>query len=82
MLAKKLSSRKEEGNTKEQSSSVLVREMLRRWTKVGDLLEQFHPNITAVYRNANWFDEHLINIFREVSKKRQRQVTLGTFTVK
>ena len=45
-------------------------------------MERCHPDIAAIHRNINQFDENVMQHFRDILKKRQRQITLDRFLLK
>lgn len=81
-VTEELSSGEEEGNSKERVSTAEIKKYLRQWTELGNFLERCHPDIAAVHRNINQFDENLMQHFRDIWKKRQRQITLDRFLLK
>lgn len=81
-VTEELSSGEEEGNSKERVSTAEIKKYLRQWTELGNFLERCHPDIAAVHRNINQFDENLMQHFRDILKKRQRQITLDRFLLK
>ncbi|XP_050697644.1 tigger transposable element-derived protein 1-like [Eriocheir sinensis] len=81
-VTEELSSGEEEGNSKERVSTAEIKKYLRQWTELGNFLERCHPDIAAVHRNINQFDGNLMQHFRDILKKRQRQITLDRFLLK
>ena len=81
-VTEELSSGEEEGNSKERASTAEIKNVLRMWTEVGNFCEKHHPDLAAVHRNLNSFDENMMQHFRHAIKKRQKQITLDRFFVK
>ena len=81
-VTEELSSGEEERNSKERAPTADIKKYLRQWTEFGNSLERFHPDVPAVHRNINQFDENVVQHFRDVLKKRQKQITLDRFLVK
>ncbi len=68
---------------KTQYSNVLEVELFDTQTQKFDLaLKKISGTRTSVHRNINQFDENLMLHFRDILKKRQRQITLDRFLLK
>lgn len=65
-----------------QQSSGEIREMLKAWESVASYIEKHHPNNEVAIRAANLFNDNAVSHFRQILKRRQKQMSLDTFLLK
>ena len=77
-----MSAKEEEEKVDESLTSNEVREMYKMWETVQNCVEKHHPNKAVAVRAMNLFNDKARSHFREIFKRRQKQVSLDSFLVK
>ena len=75
-------SAEEEKKAEESLSSNENREMCKMWETVQNFVEKHHLNKAIAVWEMNLFKDNAMSHFREILKKRQKQVSLDRFLVK
>ena len=60
----------------------LIREICAKWGEVQSFVEQYHPDKAVASRSINIFNDNAMCHFRNISKRRQKQITLDNFLVR
>ena len=82
-VVEKISSGEEEVTASaEQQPSSAIREMLKAWETVSSYIEKYHPNKAVAMRTTNLFNNNAVSHFRQILKRRQKQMSLHRFLVK
>ncbi|VFV34592.1 Hypothetical predicted protein [Lynx pardinus] len=71
-----------EKKAEESLTSSEIREMCEMWETVQKFVEKHHPNKAVAVRAMNLFNDSAMSHFREILKRRQKQVSLDRFPVK
>nr|XP_033807654.1 tigger transposable element-derived protein 1-like [Geotrypetes seraphini] len=80
---KEISSEEEEEKKMEESlTSNEIREMLKMWERVQNVVEKHHPNKAVAMRAMNLFNDNAMSHFREILKRKQKQLSLDRFLAK
>jgi hypothetical protein len=77
-----ISSEEEEKKSETSLSSNEIREVDKMWETVQKFVEKLHPSKAVAVRAMNLFNDNAMSYFREILKRRQRQVTLDRCLVK
>jgi hypothetical protein len=74
----------EEGEKKAETSlfSNDTREVCKMWETVQKFVEKHHPSKAVAVRAMYLFNDNTMSYFREIPKRRQKQVSLDRFLVK
>ncbi|VFV20511.1 Hypothetical predicted protein [Lynx pardinus] len=71
-----ISSAEEEKKAEESLTSNEIREMCKMWETVKHSVEKHHANKAAAVRAMNRFNDNAMSHFRQILKRRQKQVSL------
>jgi Ca2+-binding EF-hand superfamily protein len=77
-----ISSEEEEKKTETSLSSNEIREVCKMWETVQKFVEKHHLSKAVAVRVMNLFNDNAMSYFREILKRRQKQVSLDRFLVK
>ncbi|XP_067141805.1 tigger transposable element-derived protein 1-like isoform X2 [Centruroides vittatus] len=69
----------EEEEAESSISSTEIKELCSLWARTQAIVEKWHPNIAAVNRSINFFDNKVMAYFRNIQKRRRHQTTLERF---
>ncbi|GBO12404.1 hypothetical protein AVEN_154258-1 [Araneus ventricosus] len=69
-----------EGNS--MATIYAVREMLKAWETVASYVEKPHPNKAVAKRATNLFYDNAVSHFRQILKRRKKQMFLDSFLLK
>jgi hypothetical protein len=72
----------EEKKTETSLSSNEIRELCKMWKTVQKFVEKHHHSKAVAVRAMNLFNDNAMSYFREILKRRQKQVLLDRFLVK
>lgn len=72
----------EEERGEESLTSREIKEMCKKWEAVQSFVQNHHPNKAVAGRCMNLFNDKAMSPFREILKRRQRQVSLDRFLEK
>jgi len=53
----------------------------RKWGEVQSFVERYHPNKAVASRSINIFNDNVMCHFRNILKRRQKQITMDNFLV-
>lgn len=56
-------------------------ELCHYWEKIELVVQKWHPNTAVVNKSINLFNDNVVEHFRKILKKRQRQSTLNMFLI-
>ncbi|GFS64521.1 uncharacterized protein TNCV_4137491 [Trichonephila clavipes] len=56
-----------------------IKDLLKKWSDVRAMVLKWHPNQADVSRVGNLYNDHAINYFWKILKKREKQSTLDMF---
>ena len=76
-LEEEMSSEEEEARKDAPTSE--IKQMCSKWAKSQNFVELQHPDKTAATRVINDFNDTIMNHFRKVLKRRQKQVSLDWY---
>ena len=76
-IVERMSSEEEEG--REDVSTSLIREICAKWGEVQSFVGRYHPDKAVASRSINIFNDNAMCHFRNISKHRPKQITLGNF---
>jgi hypothetical protein len=73
----------EEGEKKKEKSltSNEIREVCKMWETVQNFVKKHHPSKTVAVQVMNLFNDNAMSHYREILKRRQKQVSLDRFLV-
>jgi hypothetical protein len=77
-----ISCEEEEKKTETSLSSNGDREVCKMWETVQKFVEKHHPSKAVAVQVMNLFNDIAMSYFREILKRRQKQVSLDGFLVK
>jgi hypothetical protein len=77
-----ISSEKVEKKTETTLSSNEIREVCKMWETVQKFVENHRPSKALAVRAMNLFNDNAVSYFRQILKRRQKQVSLDRFLVK
>ena len=77
MLEEEMSSEEEEARKDAPTSE--IKQMCSKWTELQNLVELHHPDKAAATRVINDLNDTIMNHFRKVLKRRQKQVSLDRY---
>jgi hypothetical protein len=77
-----ISSEEGENKTETSLSSNEIREVCKMWETVQEFVEKHHQSKAVAVRAMNLFNDNAMSFFREILKRRQKQVSLDRFLVK
>jgi hypothetical protein len=77
-----ISSEEQEKKTETSLSSNEIRQVCKIWETVQKFVEKHHPSKAVAVRAINLFNDNAMSYFREIFKRRQKQVSLYRFLVK
>jgi hypothetical protein len=77
-----ISSEEEEKKTEISLTSNEIREVCKMWETVQNFVEKHHPSKAVAVRSMNLFNDNAMSYFREILRRRQKQVSLDRFFVK
>jgi len=80
VIEEEMSSEEEKG--REDVSTSLSREICAKWGEVQSFVEQYHPDTAVASRSINIFNDNAMCHFRNILKRRQKQITLDNYLVR
>ena len=66
----------------EHQPSSGIKEMIQAWETVSTYVEKYLPNKAVAVRSTNLFNQNVIKHFRDILKRRQKQVSMDRYVVK
>ena len=75
-----MSSGEEEG--REDVPISLIREICAKWGEVQSFVERYHPDNAVASRSINIFNDNAMCHFRNIFKRRQKQIAMDNFLVR
>ena len=72
----------EDAGASSSISSSEIKEICAKWIEVESFVEKHHPDKSVASRVMNLFNDNVINHFRQVLKRRQRQTSLDRFLIR
>lgn len=81
-VMEEISSEEEDKMAEESITSNEIREMCNMWETVQNFIAKHHPNKAVAVRSINLFNGNAMSHFRQILKRRQKQVSLDRFLVK
>ena len=66
----------------EQQSSSAINEMLKSWESVSAYVEKYLPDKSVEVQSTNLFNQNVISHFRNIIKRRQKQISMNRFVVR
>ena len=79
-IVKEISSEEEEG--REDVPASLIHGICAKWGEVQSFVERYHPDKAVVSRSINIFKDNAMCHFRNILKRRQKQITMDNFLVR
>ncbi|KAM4642474.1 uncharacterized protein O3C94_016790 [Discoglossus pictus] len=79
-VAEERSSGEEEG--REEAPTALIKEMCSKWVELQNFVEKYHPDNSVASRVVDLFNDQTMSHFRNILKRRQKQLSLHRFLVK
>ena len=76
------SAEEEEKKVEKSLTSNEIRKMCKIWETLQSFVENHHPNKAVAVWMMNLFNNNTMSHFREILKRRQKQVSLDRFLVK
>ena len=61
---------------------IIIKEMILIWIYLQNLAEKYHPDTVITNRTVNILNDNVMAHFRNISKHRQKQKTLGKLLLK
>ena len=77
-----ISSEEEEEAGREDVPTSLIREICAKWGEVQSFVEWYHPDKAVASRSINIFNDNAMCHFRNILKRRQKQITMDNFLVR
>ncbi|GFU42741.1 uncharacterized protein TNCV_3139391 [Trichonephila clavipes] len=56
-----------------------IKDLLKKWEDVREMVLEWHPNQADVSRVGDLYNNNVINYFRKIPKKREKQSTVDMF---
>jgi hypothetical protein len=72
----------EEVERREDVPTSLIRETCAKLSEVHSFAERYHPDTAVASCSINIFDDNALPHFRNILKRRQKQITLDNFLVR
>jgi hypothetical protein len=63
----------------ENISTKEIKELCHHWENIEHIVQKWHPNTAVANRSVNLFNDNVMEHFRRILKKRQKQSTLDIF---
>ena len=72
----------EEEEGREDVPTSLIHEICAKWGEVQSFVERYHPDKAVASRSINIFNDNAKCYFRNILKRRQKQITMDNFLVR
>ncbi|GFX37042.1 uncharacterized protein TNCV_1175421 [Trichonephila clavipes] len=69
----------QEEDEREPMPTSAIKDLFKKWDAVGAMVSECHPNQADVRRVGDLYNDHAIDYFRKILKKREKQSTLYMF---
>jgi len=79
-IVEEIFSEEEEGM--EDVPTTLIREICAKWGEVQSFVERYHPDKAVASRSINIFSDNAMCHFRNILKRRQKQITMENVLVR